>query len=242
MGRTGTLWAYEQTPVPPDVITAAKALGGGLPVGACVTAPEVGDVLTLGEHGSTFAGGPICARGRAGRARGARRPGGPRQRRARAPSSCTAELEGIRRHRHPRARADGRPRARRRRGRRGRRRAALAGGLVVNVPGRGMLRFLPPLVVGEDDVETALERDARCPRLRGHRRLPDPRRVLVRARAGSRVETPFVPPAPGDDEAEDGGGGGGLDRRAIALIVGLGPGARPRRGGRLPGRRRARSR
>ena len=40
MGRTGSLWAYEQLPVRPDVITAAKALGGGLPVGACVTTPS----------------------------------------------------------------------------------------------------------------------------------------------------------------------------------------------------------
>ena len=62
MGRTGTLWAYEWAPVTPDVITSAKALGGGLPVGACITAPSVGEGLALGEHGSTFAGGPICAR------------------------------------------------------------------------------------------------------------------------------------------------------------------------------------
>ena len=62
MGRTGTLWAYEGTPVRPDVITSAKALGGGLPVGACIIASSVGEGLTLGEHGSTFAGGPICAR------------------------------------------------------------------------------------------------------------------------------------------------------------------------------------
>ena len=62
MGRTGALWASEWTPVKPDAMTAAKALGGGLPVGACVTAPAVGEGLTLGEHGSTFAGGPICAR------------------------------------------------------------------------------------------------------------------------------------------------------------------------------------
>ena len=40
MGRTGSLWAYEQLPVRPDVLTSAKALGGGLPVGACVTAPR----------------------------------------------------------------------------------------------------------------------------------------------------------------------------------------------------------
>ncbi len=62
MGRTGTLWAYEQTPVVPDVLTSAKALGGGLPIGAVVTAPWLADVLQPGDHGSTFAGGPlVCA-------------------------------------------------------------------------------------------------------------------------------------------------------------------------------------
>ena len=71
MGRTGSLWAYEQLAVRPDVITAAKALGGGLPVGACVASAELGDPLTLGDHGSTFAGGPI-GHGRARRAGGAR--------------------------------------------------------------------------------------------------------------------------------------------------------------------------
>ena len=59
MGRTGSLWAYEQTGVTPDAITAAKALGGGLPIGALVTAPHLGDVLAPGDHGSTFAGGPV---------------------------------------------------------------------------------------------------------------------------------------------------------------------------------------
>jgi ketosteroid isomerase-like protein len=62
MGRTGSLWAYEQTAVRPDVITTAKAFGGGLPIGACVTAPQHADVLAAGEHGSTFAGGPVVAR------------------------------------------------------------------------------------------------------------------------------------------------------------------------------------
>ncbi|HET8592359.1 MAG TPA: aminotransferase class III-fold pyridoxal phosphate-dependent enzyme, partial [Solirubrobacterales bacterium] len=61
MGRTGSLWAYQQTPVRPDLITTAKALGGGLPVGACVTTPEAGEVLEPGDHGSTFAGGPLIA-------------------------------------------------------------------------------------------------------------------------------------------------------------------------------------
>jgi acetylornithine/succinyldiaminopimelate/putrescine aminotransferase len=61
MGRTGTLWAYEQTGVVPDAMTSAKALGGGLPIGALITGPRLADVLSAGDHGSTFAGGPVVA-------------------------------------------------------------------------------------------------------------------------------------------------------------------------------------
>ncbi len=61
MGRTGTLWAYEQAGVRPDAITTAKALGGGLPIGALVTGERLADVLSAGDHGSTFAGGPVVA-------------------------------------------------------------------------------------------------------------------------------------------------------------------------------------
>jgi acetylornithine/N-succinyldiaminopimelate aminotransferase len=60
MGRTGSLWAYQQTPVRPDVLTSAKALGGGFPIGACITGPEAADVLEPGDHGSTFAAGPVA--------------------------------------------------------------------------------------------------------------------------------------------------------------------------------------
>jgi predicted acetylornithine/succinylornithine family transaminase len=60
LGRTGSLWAYEQTLVRPDVLTTAKALGNGVPIGACVTGPEAADVLQPGDHGSTFAGGPVA--------------------------------------------------------------------------------------------------------------------------------------------------------------------------------------
>jgi predicted acetylornithine/succinylornithine family transaminase len=61
MGRTGTLWAYEHSGVRPDAITAAKALGGGLPIGALVTGERLADVFAPGDHGSTFAGGPVIA-------------------------------------------------------------------------------------------------------------------------------------------------------------------------------------
>jgi acetylornithine/N-succinyldiaminopimelate aminotransferase len=61
MGRTGTLWAYEQSGVVPDAITSAKALGGGLPIGALITGQRLADVFQAGDHGSTFAGGPLVA-------------------------------------------------------------------------------------------------------------------------------------------------------------------------------------
>jgi len=61
MGRTGTLWAYEQTDVVPDALTSAKALGGGLPIGALVTGPRLANALHPGDHGSTFAGGLVVS-------------------------------------------------------------------------------------------------------------------------------------------------------------------------------------
>jgi acetylornithine/N-succinyldiaminopimelate aminotransferase len=56
MGRTGELFAYQRTGVTPDVMTVAKALGGGFPVGACLTTREAGKGMTPGTHGSTFGG------------------------------------------------------------------------------------------------------------------------------------------------------------------------------------------
>jgi acetylornithine/N-succinyldiaminopimelate aminotransferase len=61
MGRTGSLWAYQQSDVIPDAITTAKGLGGGLPIGALITGQRLADVFELGDHGSTFAGGPVVA-------------------------------------------------------------------------------------------------------------------------------------------------------------------------------------
>jgi predicted acetylornithine/succinylornithine family transaminase len=61
LGRTGELWGFEHAGIRPDVMTLAKGLGGGLPIGACVASPAVSDVLQPGDHGSTFAGGPLVA-------------------------------------------------------------------------------------------------------------------------------------------------------------------------------------
>ena len=61
-GRSGTMWGFESGGGPiPDVMTLAKGLGGGLPIGACVTSPQYADTLRPGDHGSTFAGGPVIA-------------------------------------------------------------------------------------------------------------------------------------------------------------------------------------
>jgi acetylornithine/succinyldiaminopimelate/putrescine aminotransferase len=156
IGRTGSLWAYEQTPARPDVLTTAKALGGGMAIGACITAPAAAEVLGIGDHGSTFAGGPLAAAAalavldvvddaallRAVREVGARLRAG------------LAELDGVREVRgrglmigvgletelDARRIAD----------------LALEGGLIVNVPEPGSLRLLPPLVIGDDEADEAL--------------------------------------------------------------------------------------
>jgi acetylornithine/N-succinyldiaminopimelate aminotransferase len=59
MGRTGTLWAYQQVGVIPDIMTVAKPLAGGLPIGAILTTEKVASALHPGDHGSTFSGGPL---------------------------------------------------------------------------------------------------------------------------------------------------------------------------------------
>lgn len=64
MGRTGKLFAYENFGIVPDVVTSAKGLGGGLPIGACLCKKELSEVLGLGMHGTTFGGNPVvCAGG-----------------------------------------------------------------------------------------------------------------------------------------------------------------------------------
>ena len=62
-GRTGTLYAYEQFGVEPDLVTTAKGLGGGLPLGACLFGEKVQDVFQPGDHGSTYGGSPTACAG-----------------------------------------------------------------------------------------------------------------------------------------------------------------------------------
>lgn len=61
LGRTGYLFAYERTNVVPDIVTLAKPLAGGLPMGAVLLTEEIGAAMNAGEHGTTFGGGPLVA-------------------------------------------------------------------------------------------------------------------------------------------------------------------------------------
>ncbi|HTZ87901.1 MAG TPA: aspartate aminotransferase family protein [Solirubrobacteraceae bacterium] len=157
MGRTGTLWAYEQTGVVPDALTTAKALGGGLPIGALVTGERLADVLQPGDHGSTFAGGPTVAAG------------------ALKALELTAEESFLARVREQGRRLaeglQGLPHVLEVRGRglmlaceldvaapEVMQKALLEQHLVTNATGPTTLRLLPPLTVSEAEVEEALRR------------------------------------------------------------------------------------
>ncbi|MCB1290792.1 MAG: acetylornithine transaminase [Mycolicibacterium sp.] len=61
VGRTGDFFAHSHDGVTPDIVTLAKGLGGGLPIGACLAVGPAADLMTPGLHGSTFGGNPVCA-------------------------------------------------------------------------------------------------------------------------------------------------------------------------------------
>ncbi|MDA2890756.1 acetylornithine transaminase [Mycolicibacterium sp. BiH015] len=60
VGRTGAFYAHQHDGITPDIVTLAKGLGGGLPIGACLAIGDTADLLTAGMHGSTFGGNPVC--------------------------------------------------------------------------------------------------------------------------------------------------------------------------------------
>jgi acetylornithine/N-succinyldiaminopimelate aminotransferase len=157
VGRTGSLWAYEQTPVRPDVVTSAKALGGGFPIGACITAPSAAEVLELGDHGSTFAAGPVATAAALAVLGVVDDPALLRSVRELGAYMCE-KLDGLEGVRETRGRglmvgvgleevidsaavgAD-----------------LLERGLVVNAPRPDTLRLLPPLVIDSDHVDLAVD-------------------------------------------------------------------------------------
>jgi len=60
IGRTGTWFSFQHTAIKPDVMSLAKGLGSGVPIGACVASGKAADVFTYGKHGSTFGGNPLA--------------------------------------------------------------------------------------------------------------------------------------------------------------------------------------
>ncbi len=157
MGRTGTLWAYEQTGVAPDAMTVAKALGGGLPIGALVTGERLADVLAPGDHGSTFAGGPVVATAALAALEltddatllGAVRELGKRLAAGleRLPHVVAVRGRGLMLACELDVAAPAVAR-----------RALLEQRIVVNATGATTLRLLPPLIVGESEIDDALGR------------------------------------------------------------------------------------
>jgi len=154
MGRTGALWAWQRYGIEPDVMTVAKGLGGGLPVGACVTSPDHADLLQLGDHGSTFAGGPVVTAAANAvldvvddegfldgvSARGQRLAVGLRD--------LGLEVRGLGLMLAFRT-AEAPELARR---------LLLDQRLVVNATGPDTVRLLPPLTVGEEEIDEAVRR------------------------------------------------------------------------------------
>jgi acetylornithine/N-succinyldiaminopimelate aminotransferase len=159
MGRTGTLWAYEQTDVVPDALTSAKALGGGFPVGALIAGPRLADVLKPGDHGSTFAGGPVvCAAALAAlqicsdpellmrvRDLGERLAGGL----SRLPYVDSVRGRGLMLAIDVSSEIDASELARR---------ALLEQRLIVNATGPSTVRLEPPLIVSEAEIDEAVVR------------------------------------------------------------------------------------
>jgi acetylornithine/N-succinyldiaminopimelate aminotransferase len=154
MGRTGTLWAWQQLGVRPDVMTVAKGLGGGMPIGACITDSAHADVLQPGDHGSTFAGGPvICAAANAvldvvedPAVLGA--VAGKGERLAAGLRALGLDVRGL--GLMLAFRADDAPSLVRR--------ALLEERLVLNAIGPDTVRLLPPLTVSDDEIDDAVRR------------------------------------------------------------------------------------
>jgi acetylornithine/succinyldiaminopimelate/putrescine aminotransferase len=151
MGRTGAMWGFESGGGPePDVMTVAKGLGGGLPIGACITSPRYGDTLQPGDHGSTFAGGPVIAAAANAvldvvddegflsdvTSKGKRLAAGLPEPRGRG-LMLAFEVEDARNFA---------------------RRALVEQRLVVNATGPTTIRLLPPLTVSEGEIDDAIQR------------------------------------------------------------------------------------
>jgi acetylornithine/N-succinyldiaminopimelate aminotransferase len=154
MGRSGSMWAWEQAGIEPDVMTVAKGLGGGLPIGACVTTPAYSDLLQPGDHGSTFAGGPVVVAAANAVLDVVLEPGflesvgAKGERLAAGLRDLGLDVRGLGLM-LAFACDDGPALARR---------LLLEERLVVNATGPDTVRLLPPLTVSEDEIDEAVRR------------------------------------------------------------------------------------
>jgi acetylornithine/succinyldiaminopimelate/putrescine aminotransferase len=158
MGRTGKLFAWQHAEVKPDIMTLAKALGGGLPIGAMIAKSEIAQSLTPGSHGSTFGGNPVsCAAAMGvldaleqdGVMENAASVGGYMLERLRTfAKGCPRVAEvrglgmmiGIVLHGEAKSVAD----------------ACLRERLLVNATAENVLRLLPPLILTRDEADAGL--------------------------------------------------------------------------------------
>jgi predicted acetylornithine/succinylornithine family transaminase len=160
MGRTGRWWAHQHEAAAPDVMTVAKGLGGGYPIGAILAGPRA-DVFEFGDHGSTFGGGPLaCAAAvavmrtieREGLVQNAAEVGDYLAESLSALAERGVPIAGVRgrglmvgvglsRDMAPAVAA-----------------AALDAGLIVNAIGPRTLRLVPPLIITRVDVDEAMSR------------------------------------------------------------------------------------
>jgi acetylornithine/N-succinyldiaminopimelate aminotransferase len=159
MGRTGTLFAYEQFELSPDVMTLAKGLGGGVPIGACLATERAATGFAPGTHASTFGGNPLaCAAGLAVlrvllegrllehcRQMGGYLAKGLLDRKERLP--IVKEVRGLGLLQGMELAVDGRPVVT----------DCLARGLLINCTMERVLRFLPPLIITQREIDRLLD-------------------------------------------------------------------------------------
>ncbi len=159
MGRTGALFAYEHTGAAPDIMAAAKGLGGGFPVGACLATEKAARGMTAGAHGSTFGGNPLAMAAADAVLDVMLAPGFMdevahwggvlRSRLADLPERFPAAIEQVRgmgmmiglKCRMPNTELQAK---------------LLANGLLTVGAGDNVLRLLPPLIIREQEIEEAL--------------------------------------------------------------------------------------
>jgi acetylornithine/N-succinyldiaminopimelate aminotransferase len=158
MGRTGTLFCYEQFGMQPDIMTLAKGLGGGVPIGACLATEAVAHAFSPGTHASTFGGNPLaCAAGLAvlrvlldgkildqGRRMGETLAKGLAVLKDR--HRCVKEVRGLGLLQGVELDIDGKAVVA----------DCLARGLLINCTGDRVLRFVPPLIITEREIDRLL--------------------------------------------------------------------------------------